>query len=133
MPSEITVVIADDNPVNRMQVERALARVADITLIASCEDGSTALDAIREHRPDVALLDQYMPGLDGLDVARTAKDEGIDVAVAIISAGLDGVAMPDVAAAGVTELMEKGALSPLQLTQRIRTLAEARRADRRTA
>ena len=45
-------------------------------MVAQCETGTEALEAIRSLRPDIALLDMQMPGLDGLQVAGAlAPDE----------------------------------------------------------
>ncbi len=66
----IRVVIADDQEMVRMGFELILAATDDIEVVASCADGSAAVEAIRREKPDVALLDIRMPKLDGLSVAR---------------------------------------------------------------
>ena len=52
------------------QLRRGLA--ASCEIVAECEDGASALEAIAEHQPDVAFLDIRMPGLTGLEVAAAA-------------------------------------------------------------
>jgi len=45
-----------------------------LQLLAACDDGASALEAIAEHQPDVAFLDIRMPGLTGLEVAAAAAE-----------------------------------------------------------
>jgi two-component system, NarL family, nitrate/nitrite response regulator NarL len=54
---QIRVVVADDHPVTREGVVRALKSSGKIEVVASVSDGRAALEAIRELRPAVALLD----------------------------------------------------------------------------
>lgn len=68
-----TAVIADDEDLQRNELQRLLALVwPDLEIVASCEDGSDALDAIARLRPDVAFLDIRMPEISGLEVARAS-------------------------------------------------------------
>jgi len=64
----VTVVLADDSDVYRRGMRRAIEADARLSLVAEVADGAAALAAIREHRPDVALLDLQMPALDGVEV-----------------------------------------------------------------
>lgn len=67
MPSAI---IADDEDLPRSDLCRMLAQVwPELRILAQCEHGAQALEAIRQHKPDIAFLDIRMPGLSGLDVA----------------------------------------------------------------
>jgi DNA-binding NarL/FixJ family response regulator len=60
---QIRVVVADDHPVTREGVVRALKSSGKIEVVASVADGRAALEAIRELRPAVALMDYKMPEL----------------------------------------------------------------------
>jgi DNA-binding NarL/FixJ family response regulator len=66
----IHVVIADDQELVRSGFAMILEAQPDITVVGEASDGAEALAAVREHRPDVALLDIRMPGLDGIEAAR---------------------------------------------------------------
>jgi DNA-binding NarL/FixJ family response regulator len=70
----IRVVLADDEPVVRFGVKAVLATSEDIEVVAEAENGSEAVDLVAKHRPDVAVLDIRMPGLDGLDAASLIRD-----------------------------------------------------------
>lgn len=66
-------IIAEDEALLRQALREMLARVwPQLRIVAECEDGASAVDALVEHQPDVAFLDIRMPGLSGLDVAHTA-------------------------------------------------------------
>ncbi|HEY5850664.1 MAG TPA: LytTR family DNA-binding domain-containing protein [Lysobacter sp.] len=66
-------VVAEDEELLRNALVELLAEVwPQLEIVAECEDGASALEAIAEHRPDVAFLDIRMPGLTGLDVAAAA-------------------------------------------------------------
>ena len=68
-----TAVIADDEDLQRNELQRLLALVwPELTIVASCEDGGDALEAIARLRPDIAFLDIRMPEISGLEVARAS-------------------------------------------------------------
>ncbi|HEV2058545.1 MAG TPA: response regulator transcription factor, partial [Solirubrobacteraceae bacterium] len=69
MPStRPTVLIADDHPIYREGLTRAVAQRPDLELVGEAQDGRAALQQIRSLCPSVALLDVRMPELDGLQV-----------------------------------------------------------------
>ncbi len=78
-------MVGDDHPMFRDGVVRALAAADGITVVAEADDGPAALAAIREHRPQVALLDYRMPGLDGAAVAAAVASERLPTRVLILS------------------------------------------------
>lgn len=68
-------VIAEDEALLRKALSQLLAQAwPELEQVALCEDGASALEAIAEHQPDVALLDIRMPGLSGLEVAAAARE-----------------------------------------------------------
>jgi DNA-binding LytR/AlgR family response regulator len=69
-----TAVIAEDEPVLRAQLKELLGAVwPELAVAAVAEDGFQAMQALKEHDPDVLFLDIQMPGLSGLEVARHAS------------------------------------------------------------
>jgi DNA-binding LytR/AlgR family response regulator len=71
----IRAVIAEDEALLRSALSRLLAETwPELDIVAECDDGASALEAIAEHKPDVAFLDIRMPGLSGLEVAAAAID-----------------------------------------------------------
>jgi two-component system nitrate/nitrite response regulator NarL len=82
----VTVVVADDHPVYRDGIVRALRDTGRYRIEAEASDGSTAAELIETRRPDVALLDLRMPGLDGLAVLDRLRRAGVAVPVVMITA-----------------------------------------------
>ena len=72
-----TALIADDEnlPCAELHRMQAVARPA-LRIVAECEHGPAAAEAMDAHAPDIAFLDIRMPGLNGLDVARAASGRG---------------------------------------------------------
>jgi DNA-binding LytR/AlgR family response regulator len=69
-----TALIADDEDLPRAELRRMLSTAwPELQIVAECEHGPSAVEALDERRPDVAFLDIRMPGLSGLDVARAAS------------------------------------------------------------
>lgn len=71
----IRLVIADDHPLVLNGLVNIFRCEKDIELVASCTNGADALEAVRRHRPDVAVLDIRMPEKDGLAIMRTLLAE----------------------------------------------------------
>lgn len=71
----IRVILADDQEMVRTGFAMILGAAPDIEVVAECADGIAAVAAIKEHKPDVALLDIRMPGKDGLSVAEECANE----------------------------------------------------------
>lgn len=63
------VLIADDEPMIRAGVRAVLSTDPDIEIVAEAGDGHEAVELVRLHRPDVAVLDVRMPRTDGIDAA----------------------------------------------------------------
>ena len=70
-----TCVVAEDEALLRQALVAELRRAwPGLQVLAECEDGASAVEALAEHQPDVAFLDIRMPGLTGLEVARIATE-----------------------------------------------------------
>jgi CheY-like chemotaxis protein len=64
-----TVVVVDDHSSFRRLAGRLLES-AGYVVVGFAEDGSSAIEAVREHRPDLVLLDVLLPDMAGFEVAR---------------------------------------------------------------
>lgn len=66
-------IIAEDETPQRQELRALLAELwPELSVVAECEDGLSALEALEQHRPQIAFLDIRMPGVSGLEVARAA-------------------------------------------------------------
>src|SRR5688572_20798744 len=70
----LRVVVADDEPIGRQRLVRLLQGEPETGVVAACADGAEAVEAIREHAPDLVLLDIQMPHLDGFEVVAALGD-----------------------------------------------------------
>ncbi len=69
---QTTAIIAEDEPILRAQLKAKLARMwPELTIVADVGDGEAALEAIDEHRPQLAFLDIQMPEMTGVEVTRS--------------------------------------------------------------
>ncbi len=90
MPAKkVTVVVADDHPLYRDGVVRALSASGQVDVVAEAGDGRSALAAIREHSPEVALVDYRLPELDGVAIVHAVNRDGLATRVLLVSAFTD--------------------------------------------
>lgn len=66
----VRVVLADDQTLVRAGFAQLLARDPEIEVVGEVGDGQAAIDLVREHQPDVVLMDIRMPVMDGLEATR---------------------------------------------------------------
>lgn len=114
--------LADDHPVVRTGLRAVLATEKDMEIIGEEADGARALVAIRELRPDVAVLDIQMPGLSGIEVARRLTAENARTAVVILSLHKEDLDLQSALDAGVSGYVVKDDAAA-ELVQAIRTAA----------
>lgn len=110
MPAGRTsVVVADDHPLYREAVTRAVRSRPELELVAEALDGRAALQAIRDEAPDVAVIDQDMPELTGLEVLNAVTRDGLPTKVVLLSAHLDAATVYDAVAHGASACLGKQA------------------------
>ena len=80
-------VIAEDEELLRNSLVEMLRDVwPELNIVAACEDGGAALEAIAEHQPSVAFLDIRMPGLTGLEVAAAMAEASPKTQIVFVTA-----------------------------------------------
>lgn len=114
------VLIADDEPLARRGVRAKLRPYPAFSIERECATGDDALAGIREIRPDVAFLDVQMPGMSGLEVARSIDPTSLPAV--IFTTAYDQYALEAFEAHGVDYL-----LKPLDDARFARALEKARR------
>lgn len=80
-PAKIRTLIVDDEALSRRGLEIRLRTAGDFEVLAQCSNGREALDAVREHQPDLLFLDIQMPGLSGFDVLAQLPTESLPMVV----------------------------------------------------
>jgi DNA-binding NarL/FixJ family response regulator len=81
MSETIRVLVADDHPVVRRGLKATIEEEASLHVVAEAADGNQALQMIADLKPDVAILDIDMPGLNGLGVAREVMEQKLPTRV----------------------------------------------------
>ena len=76
MSNSIRIVVAEDEAIIRLDLVETL-REEGYEVVADTGRGDTAIELVREHKPDVAIFDIKMPGQDGLEAARAVSAEKI--------------------------------------------------------
>ena len=84
----IRLVLADDHPIVLHGLQRLFERVPDLSVVAACADGASAVTAVRAERPDVLVLDLRMTGQSGLDVLRVLSRERVAVRTILLTAAV---------------------------------------------
>lgn len=107
--SRVTVIIADDHPLYREGLARAVSLRPELELVGEAREGREALELIRRLTPDVAVLDLHMPGLEGIDVVEAAKRDQIVTRVLMLSAVVDSALVYRAVAAGAAGYWSKDA------------------------
>jgi two-component system nitrate/nitrite response regulator NarL len=105
----VRVLVADDHPVYRDGIVRAISERPDLELVGEASDGRDALTAIGEVEPDVAVIDIRMPGLDGLEVLGGVRRDASDTEIILLSAHLDNDLAYRAVAAGAKGYLSKEA------------------------
>jgi DNA-binding NarL/FixJ family response regulator len=83
--SEIKIIIADDHPIFRGGLKNVIEKEPQLKIVAEAGNGAEALDLIRQHVPDIALLDLDMPEIDGFGVARELQKLRLPVSIVILT------------------------------------------------
>ncbi|WLQ49798.1 response regulator transcription factor [Streptomyces poriferorum] len=117
-----TVLIADDQPMQRFGFRMLLESQDDMTVVGEAANGHEALQLVERHQPDVALMDIRMPLLDGIEATRRIIRTGSRTRVLIVTTfDLDRYAY-DGLRAGASGFLIKDAL-PEELLSGIRAVA----------
>ena len=77
MSRVLRALIVDDERLAREKLRRLLEAEADVTIVGECASGAEAVEAVRQHSPDLIFLDIQMPGLSGFDVLREIGPDAV--------------------------------------------------------
>ena len=81
----LRVLVVDDSEIVRRGICLILQTQADIKIVCEAADGADAVRKVREHRPDVVLLDITMPVMNGFEAARHIKHEFPATLIVVVS------------------------------------------------
>jgi two-component system response regulator NreC len=134
----ISVVIADDHAVVRTGLRMMIDAEPDIGVVAEAGDGAGLLRIVRDHRPDVALIDFTMPDTDTLAVIRQIAEELSHTRVVVLTMHEDPFYLDSALAAGAAGYVVKSAadrevLAAIRAARAGRTFVDAGKAGQRAA
>jgi DNA-binding NarL/FixJ family response regulator len=116
----ITVLVVDDNPTVRATLRPLLEADPGISVVAEAADGRTALAEARRLRPQVTLLDQRMPGSDGLSVI---EDVARHSAVLVLTGSPEVELIAPMLRGGARGYLVYGEFDPADLVRAVRAVA----------
>jgi DNA-binding NarL/FixJ family response regulator len=105
----IRILLADDHTLVRAGLRSLLESIDDVEVVAEAGEGREALELIAKHRPDVALLDIGMPGLNGLEVAKRTPQASPKTRIIILSMHADPAYVKKALRVGAVGYLLKGA------------------------
>ena len=117
--------MADDHPLFRDGLVRALTGSGLVEVVAEAEDGPSAFEAIKKHQPQVALLDHQMPGMDGAQVAAAVLRDELPTRVLLVSANDDAAIVYHALQQGAAGYLPKES-SRAEIVQAVIDCAEGR-------
>jgi NarL family two-component system response regulator LiaR len=120
--TEIKVLIVDDHAVVRQGIRTFLETSPDLKVIGAAEGGQEAVRLAAEFKPDVALVDMVMPGLDGVETTRAIRSASPQTRIIIFTSFHEDVHIfPAIRAGALSYLMKDAA--PNEIADAIRKAA----------
>jgi DNA-binding NarL/FixJ family response regulator len=122
MTGPIRVVLVDDHAVVRSGLAQLLGGADDIEVVGLAGEGAEALSVVRETRPDVAMMDLQMPGMDGVEATRRIVAEGLGCEVVVLTSFSDSARIVAALDAGAMGYLLKDA-DPEDLLEGVRAVS----------
>jgi DNA-binding NarL/FixJ family response regulator len=109
----LRALVVDDDAVMRDAIALLIAGTGGVSVADTADCGEVAIHLFRQHRPDVIVLDQRMPGLSGLDTAQIILAEESDQTIVLFSSCLDDEVRRRAAEIGVARCVDKSQIAYL--------------------
>ena len=103
----IRVLLVEDNQVFLEALELLLGLQEDLEVVGTVAEGSAAAAAVREHRPDVVLMDYRLPGIDGVQATRAVLEASPKVSVVCLTASANLREVDALIEAGAVDCLSK--------------------------
>lgn len=104
---KIRVVLADDHRLVREGLAGLLSRTEDCEVVAEAGDGEAVLSLVREHHPDVVVLDHSMPVLTGLEAVKVLSREKSRTGCIVLSSFNDSLLVAEMIRSGARGFLVK--------------------------
>lgn len=116
------IVIADDHIVLLESLSALLSSQSDFDVVGKASNGTDAVELVRQYKPDVLVLDLFMPTTDGFEVLRTIERAGLHVSAIVLTGSESQLDYVQVVKLGARGLVLKGD-NPEKLFHAIRTVS----------
>lgn len=123
----LRVLVVDDSEIVRRGICQILQSQGDIEVVCEASDGADAVRKVREHGPDVVLLDITMPVMNGLEAARRIKHEYPSTLILVVSQFDSARFAREAIAAGASGYIVKSNASTELIPMLRKTLAQRMR------
>ncbi len=121
----IRIILADDHKLVRTGLRRLLDDVDNLTVVAEADNGHDAIAHVKEHNPDVAILDINMPGLNGIKTTEFLRRDFPDLKIVIVSMHSDELFPQRLIKAGANAYLTKDS-SIIEITHAINEVMASR-------
>ena len=108
-PRPIRVMVVDDHPIVRDGLKNLLLAFDDLELVGEAGDGNQAVACCRQNRPDVILMDMFMPGMDGIAATRAVLEHYPQMKVIMLTSSVEDSLVLDALQAGAAGFLLKNA------------------------
>jgi DNA-binding NarL/FixJ family response regulator len=108
-PKRLRILLADDHALVRAGLRALLSELPGVEVVAETGDGREAVRLVRQHKPDIALMDISMPGLNGLDAAARITHDHPATRIIIVSMHGDDESVRRALVAGASAYLLKNA------------------------
>lgn len=112
-PKPVRVVLADDDPIVRDVLRNMLQQNHTCEVLAEAQDGREAITAVRQHKPDLLLLDLLMPNLPGLEALREITDTDPQLRTVVLTSSITKRQIVEALQLGARGIILKNSLARL--------------------
>jgi DNA-binding NarL/FixJ family response regulator len=103
----LRVLLVEDNDVFRQALELLLGLQPGIEVVGAVSEGTAAVEACREHRPRVVVMDFRLPGMDGVEATLAVREAFPEIAVVCLTASATQLELDALADAGAVACLRK--------------------------
>lgn len=121
----LSILVVDDHPVMRDGLRAIIGQHPDLNVVGEAGDGGEAIEQFRKLRPDLALVDLQMPGMDGLQAITIIRNEFPEATIIVLTSYPGDARVARAFTLGVTSYLLKTARSD-EIVQAIRNAMAGR-------
>ena len=126
MSEKIRVMIADDHAVVRQGLKQIMEEYDEMNVVSEHDNGADALDWLRKHNCDVALIDIAMPGMSGIDLLKQLHKEKPKLPVLVLSIYAEDQYAVRLIRAGASGYLTKEC-APMEVVEAVRRVASGKK------